>query len=133
MIQCFKIFFLSISVLFSFGFTTNQVVCDMEINMEKLCCASKKSCCDANKDIESENNCNKDCCLTSNNMLSLEDCFTEITATQRTLFVKNSILLPILLAKINILNKEEFSEFDVKFEPQYSGKKRLCYKQSWLI
>ncbi len=69
MIQCFKILFLSISILFSFGVTTNQAVCDLEMKVKKLCCVSKKSCCDANKDIESENNCNKDCCLASNNML----------------------------------------------------------------
>ena len=131
MIQSFKILFLSISILFSLGFTTKQAVCDMDVNKEKICCESKKSCCTSEK--ETKDDCKKECCLKADGILILDNFFIDQNETKITNFVKKSILLPILLAKEISINKDDFFKNDCVFKPKILGRQILCYKQSWLI
>ena len=133
MIQSFKILFLSISILFSFGVTTKQEVCDMDVNKEKKCCESKESCCNLKEDTNSRDDCNKYCCLKSDNILVLNDFFIQNSDGKSTVIVKKSTLLPIVLAETINLNKEDFLKKGYSYKPKILGKQILCYKQTWLI
>jgi hypothetical protein len=105
----------------------------MEVNKEKVCCESKKSCCSPKKETKSKDECKKECCLKADNILTLENCFIDNNKVESTVIVKKSIILPIALFTTVDLDKEDWKRNDYRFKPKILGKQILCYKQSWLI
>ncbi len=129
-----KILFLSISVFFSFGFTTYQHICSSH---EEVVEEHAHSCCDIAKNTvcTDSNDCKDECCLQPTDYFVLNS-FVMQTESKEEITVLESIKkfnAPInLVGKTNLTTKRaKVSYYSLDHEP--TGRSIISIKQSWLI
>ncbi len=126
MLKVFKILFLSISILFSFGYTTYEAKCEQN---EKKECVKKMACCYAHEKTTKDcgNQCLKPVSLWHLNDFSASNHKIEITNISNFILVKKGVDRKLL---VKIASHQNFS--DNYFEPKESPP-HLSEIQCWLI
>ncbi len=144
MIRFYQILFLSISIFFSFGFSSYQhnEVCELvcETNSKEKACHSEKevkSCCSKpEKEGEKEGCCGEnDCCYVVSDILHFES-FVSNSSIEIKTIIHHSYNL--FVVETNYFNPKEvyFSDnlFNNKeFQYPHHSNFDLSFKQSWLI
>jgi len=142
--QIIHIFFLGISILFSFGFTSIQSACESKVERVEVkhsCCSATELSNDSLQEIESccgTDLCEGICCIESGDYFQFNDFITEtesIDLDQLELSLLPSIrhyLLSLKYSEVNLLQEELVVPPDLCLHKSVT-KHIILTKQSWLI
>lgn len=134
MMQVIKILFLSISIFFSFGFTTYQSICGHE---EEKVEEHAHSCCktEVKSKCTQSNTCNAECCLKPaqfyvlNQFVIESNSVDKSTLKQSPQFLNNLVYNQIYSAVKQVQN----TPIHTYMVRCHSGKQIISLKQSWII
>lgn len=142
MMYFIKILFLSISILFSFGFTTYEPNCStqtydlIEVGKNHSCCHPNKVKDEQSKTCTKSKTCEANCCLIATNIFVLNDFIVTTEGGIEKTKVFESIKHINVIYKLNNYVFKNYNDKIVNcyyLNSKYSGKEIISLKQSWLI